>query len=98
MKIQKQKLRYIIPPSNLQEEMTYADDCDFITQSEVRKIKLNDIVSNKLKEDNLIVNKDKTEHTVIKRIDKNAEVWRHTKKLGSLLGDSEDIARRKQQL
>ena len=88
----------IIPPSNLPEEIIYADDCDFVTQSELRKIKLNEIVSNILKEDNLIVNNEKTEHTVIKRIEKNknAELWRHTKKLGSLLGDSEDIARRKQ--
>ena len=82
----------------LPEEIIYADDCDFVTQSELRKIKLNEIVSNTLKEDNLIVNNEKTEHTVIKRMEKNknAEAWRHTKKLGSLLGDSEDIVRRKQ--
>ena len=88
----------IVPASNLPDELTYADDCDFITQSETKRSKLNEIVGKTLLEDNLIVNIDKTEHTTIKRIknDKNAEVWRHTKKLGSLLGDSEDIARRKQ--
>ncbi|XP_033103466.1 uncharacterized protein LOC117106228 [Anneissia japonica] len=41
-----------------------------------------------------IIQQRKTEYTIIKR-DENEE-WRKTKKIGSLLGDSEDIARRKQ--
>ena len=46
--------------------------------------------------DNLKINESKTEHTVLKRGDKLSESWRNTKKLGSLLGSSEDIMRRKQ--
>ena len=42
------------------------------------------------------MNDSKTEYTILKRGDRNTEKWRNTKKLGSLLGDREDIARRKQ--
>ena len=45
---------------------------------------------------NLKVNEDKTEHTFPQRGDRNSEIWRYVKKVGSLLGDSEDIIRRKQ--
>ena len=45
---------------------------------------------------NLKVNGGKTEYTTLKRRNKQQEEWRHTKKLGSLLGDSEDMCRRKQ--
>jgi len=38
----------------------------------------------------------KTEHTCIERGSYETELWRHVKKLGSLLGDREDINRRKQ--
>ena len=48
-----------------------------------------------MKEGNLLVNDDKTDITVLKRDNKELEDWRHTKKLGTLLGDSEDIANRK---
>ena len=57
---------------------------------------LNRIVQNILIEDNLKVNETKTEHTTIVRKERKDEEWRTVKKLGSLLGDSEDIARRKQ--
>ena len=46
--------------------------------------------------ENLKVNDSKTEHTIIKRGNREEEEWRTTKKLGSLLGDSEDIVARKQ--
>ena len=50
-----------------------------------------------LGERNLKVNEDKTEKTVIKRAKSKAdELWRKTKKLGSLLGDYEDMKRREQ--
>ena len=39
---------------------------------------------------NLKVNLDKTEQTIIERGDKKTEKWRGVKKLGSLLGDTED--------
>ena len=41
-------------------------------------------------------NDSKTEHTVIKKGNKVTEKWRTVTKLGSQLGDSEDISRRKQ--
>ena len=48
-----------------------------------------------LAQDDLIVNEDKTEETIINRLkDKNDEEWRKTKKLGSLLGCYEDMKRR----
>ena len=58
---------------------------------------INDIVAKTLKTDNLKVNESKTEHTIIRR-EKNRgdEKWRVVKKLRSLLGDSEDVTRRKQ--
>jgi hypothetical protein len=43
----------------------------------------------------LLVNESKTEYTHLGRhLDRIAEEWRRTKKLGSLLGDDEDVARR----
>ena len=42
------------------------------------------------------MNDTKTEHTVIERLkEKSDEKWRKVKKLGSLLGDSEDMKERK---
>ena len=55
-----------------------------------------------LERDNLLANEDKTEDTILRRNKhdrKNKltnEPWRDTIKLGSKLGDREDIARRKQ--
>ena len=84
-----------IPPNP--EEAIYADDTDFINTSVTRRNKLLSIVSATLNAENLKVNNSKTEHTILAR-NKNQEQekWRSTKKLGSLLGDREDIARRKQ--
>ena len=42
---------------------------------------------------NLKVNNDKTEKT---SLSKNEDAWRSTKKVGSLMGDKEDVERRKQ--
>ena len=43
------------------------------------------------------MNHDKTESTEITRLnDRNKEEWRSTRKLGSLIGDDEDVLRRKQ--
>merc|ERR1712080_807908 len=48
------------------EEMIYADDADFLDIDKKRKNYLNNIVTDTLAEHNLKVNKDKTEHTIIK--------------------------------
>ena len=45
---------------------------------------------------NLQVNNDKTEYLTLKRGNRDTERWRTAIKLGSHLGDTEDIARRKE--
>lgn len=86
-----------VKKSNIPDEMIYADDCDFETEDPEKKRLINRIVAETLKTDNLKVNDSKTEHTTIKREKKRIdEKWRAVKKLGSLLGDSEDVIRRKQ--
>ena len=83
-------------PSNFPTEMIYADDSDFIGGSKVHQISVNMIAAPSLKQHNLNVNKGKTEFLTLKRGNRDTELWRNAKKLGSLLGDTEDIARRKQ--
>ena len=83
--------------SSLPTEMEYADDSDFPFESkqkaEVLKLNVKEILA----ERNLKVNEDKTEETIIKREkEKRNETWRKTRKLGSLLGDYEDMKRREQ--
>ncbi len=84
------------PADHLPNEFVYADDTDFISESEETGQLLTTHVSNILQSHNLKVNDTKTEHTIIQRGDRNTEIWRNVKKLGSLLGDAEDIQRRKQ--
>ena len=83
--------------SNLPEETEYADDCDFITEIKKKK----DVQLQKCKlvltKFNLKVNESKTEETVIERKTKREdEKWRDIIKLGSKIGDKEDIKRRKE--
>ena len=82
---------------HLPSEIEYADDTDFIS-SEIEYL-------NKIKTDApkilekwcLAMNSDKTELTTIRReTNKKEETWRNTKKLGTLLGDVEEMQRRKQ--
>ena len=86
--------------TSLPDEMIYADDCDFITMEVRTKQYINDNADRILIQHNLLVNTDKTENTtLVRHPGKNGaekEKWRQVKKLGSLLGDREDIARRKQ--
>ena len=81
--------------SNLPKELTYADDCDFLTEDTNTKNKITNDVGDVFERGNLLVNQDKTEITIIRREKKEDEHWRNTKKLGTLLGDTEDIANRK---
>ena len=78
--------------SNLPEETEYADDCDFITEIKKKK----DVQLQKCKlvltKFNLKVNESKTEETVIERKTKREDKkWRDIIKLGSKIGDKEDI-------
>ena len=52
-----------------------------------------DAVQRTLHRYNLKVNIDKTEKT---SLSKNEDAWRSTKKVGSLMGDKEDVEKRKQ--
>ena len=50
-----------------------------------------------MKKYNLIINKDKTEYVKLKRdTDRKKETWRESKKVGTLIGDTEDLKRRSQ--
>ena len=97
----------------LTDEIIYADDADFLTDNKDKNNRINRIVKDFLLEDNLKINEDKTEHTVLvrKNVERNnnkksvverrkekeeAEPWRSVVKLGSKLGDSEDIIYRKE--
>ena len=80
---------------NPRNELQFADDADFITKDERRNCTRNNIFSNILLKDNLKSNTLKTEHTQIERGNNDIELWRNVKKIGSLLGDKEDINRRK---
>lgn len=88
------EVRTIIPPprskyeEQLPREIIYADDLDLIGLDHVD---INDL-QNILKKYNLQVNTNKTEFTTLSR---QADQWRTTKKVGSLIGDGEDIERRK---
>ena len=74
--------------SHLPLEITYADDIDFVTKNEFDTVTIQEI----LKKHNLYVNTDKTEIT---KLMKDEEDWKKTKKVGSLIGDKEDVDRRK---
>ena len=83
--------------SSIPEEIVYADDCDFITEIEKTKDKIYEKAKEIMKSKNLLVNEEKTEYTIVKRGSKEEErEWRNVIKLGSKLGDREDIQRRKE--
>ena len=81
--------------SSLPNKMIYADDCDFLTEIEKNKINTYEHAKKVLPKNNLLMNDSKTEHTIIKRGKIEEETWRDVIKLGSKLGDKEDIKRRK---
>ncbi|XP_029655747.1 uncharacterized protein LOC115229553 [Octopus sinensis] len=77
-------------------EIVYADDVDFASDNIDDLIHLLNNFPRMLNKWFLIINTSKTEVTEIKRMDTRiGETWWNVKKLGSLLGDSEDISRRK---
>ena len=77
----------------LPTEVAFADDVDFISMVKHKDV---EEVQTVLAKYNLLVNKDKTEYTNIKReTNREDENWRKAKKVGSLLGDEEDMDRRK---
>ena len=90
------------PPEdiNMPHYIAYADDVDFISNSIISNVFLNEVqrlAPGCLLQWHLIIKESKTEHTNIhRRNTRDVEQWRKTRKLGSLLGDAEDVTRRKQ--
>ena len=87
------------PPEDaaLPLDVEYADDTDFISTSRSFLDDIERIAPPCLAEWSLTINGSKTERTSISRhADRIEEEWRMTRKLGSLLGEAEDVARRKQ--
>jgi sorting nexin-29 len=89
---QRQEHDYSLKEPN---EAEYADDVDFISPTEEEQQFIAENIAKCLAKHNLTVNNEKTELTTIKRGQRHEETWRKSKKLGSLLGDEEDIIRRK---
>jgi hypothetical protein len=81
--------------SGLPSELIYADDTDFITEDKYISELITQNIERILQKGNLKVNPNKTEQTIIERGNRLTEKWRGVKKLGSLLGDSGDMIRRK---
>ena len=86
-KINKSQKNFII-------DQQYADDASWATTSEEAKNNIKTNVPKLLKNNNLLVNEDKTEDYKVTR--GGEEDWKNCKFLGSLLGNNEDITRRKQ--
>ena len=95
-------LRSRLPPrppagDRLPLDVEYADDIDFISYSRPYLNDIERIAPACLAEWSLQINAAKTERTSVRRqVDRAHEPWRTTRKLGSLLGDAEDVARRMQ--
>ena len=95
-------LRSRLPPrppadARLPLDVEYADDIDFISYSRPYLNEIERIAPDCLAEWSLQINAAKTERTSVSRqVDRTHEPWRTTRKLGSLLGDAEDVTRRMQ--
>ena len=82
---------------HLPTDTSYADDVDFLSSRGTDFQSCLPVIGDTLKQWDLTVNSAKTEFTHIERFsDCIAEEWRLTRKLGSLLGDREDVSRRMQ--
>ena len=82
---------------NMPHCIAYADDVDFISNSNVFLNEVQRLAPGCLLQCHLIINESKTEHTNIhRRNTRDVEQWRKTRKPDSLLGDAEDVTRRKQ--
>ena len=75
-------------------DQQYADDTSWITTIETVKNSIKKAAPPELRKHNLLVNDDKTEDYEVKRGGDTR--WKDCKFLGSLLGNTEDIKRRKQ--
>ncbi|GFS04880.1 hypothetical protein ElyMa_006506800 [Elysia marginata] len=74
----------------LKTVLAYADDVGFVSTTDFVVV---ETVQKELADFRLNVDTNKTEYTLVQ---KDGEDWKKVKKVGSLLGDTEDIERRKQ--
>jgi len=73
----------------------YADDVDFLSSDKDYLVQIEKVAMERLASWFLFVNAGKTERIVFQRCeDPKDETWRRSKKLGSLLGDWDDVQRR----
>ena len=77
--------------NGIPEETIYADDCDFFSSSEPYLKSLEEIIPPTIEEFDLMANPSKWERT---KLMCEEEAWKSVRKLGSLLGDEEDMDRR----
>ena len=78
-------------------DLIYADDTDFLSMSDQWLAELEPEVTTILRKWHLKMNLGKTEKTArIRSGERISESWRSSRKLGSLLGDEEDLTRRRQ--
>lgn len=83
-------------PDTLPKDIQYADDADFISKSREHLENILTQTERRLSDYSLTVNAAKTEWTSYqRRLDADAEHWRATRKLGTLLGEDNEIRRRK---
>ena len=81
-----------VPP-----EIIYADDADTISKCAEVIATTEEKAAPVLGNWDLRINGDKTDRTTLKRrTNQEQETWRNTKKLGTLLGDTQEMHRRKQ--
>ncbi|KAG6623819.1 putative EndonucleaseReverse transcriptase [Phytophthora cinnamomi] len=89
----------------LDDMIVYADNADFVCRTVEATAFIQDQAPAILARWSLAMNSSKTELTAVARASTSTptrhvraqeEAWRDTKKLGSLLGDAEDVSRRKQ--
>jgi len=79
----------------LPPKLAFADDVDFVSSSDAYLRGSLPVIGDTLRNWNLNMNEQKTEHTHIHRAaDRVAEEWRNVRKLGSLMGEPEDLSRR----
>ena len=81
-----------IEDKDIPSEAIYADDTDFISKNAEYLKKLEAIIPNSIGAYDLVANASKWERTKITQ--DTDDQWKKVKKLGSLLGDEEDIQRR----
>ena len=84
---------FIVKRVFLSGEMIYAEGTDILSTDQRQKARVLNTICEVFPERSLQINADKIERTILKREKKKAELSREVKKLGSLLGDKEDITR-----